>query len=116
MTEFAALPVLDLTNFRDITDGDRELEAMLFAEFISGTGASTAMMETGISAAPIRAWQDAAHSIKGSARNLGAERLAAAASAAQDYEGADPAARRALLDDITREFAALRAALAAEGG
>lgn len=83
--------VLDLAQLRQFTAGEPALEreiAELFAE------TSAAYLAALVPEADDRSWREAAHSLKGSARSIGARRLALAAAAAEELIGADAAAPR----------------------
>lgn len=76
--------VLDLAQLRQFTAGDPALEweiADLFAETSRGY---LDMLQPDAADTP---WREAAHSLKGSARSLGAGRVAAAAAAAERLTG-----------------------------
>lgn len=111
MTDHSALPILDLTDFREITDGDREIEQALFADFLSSTGASLVKLEKCINAPNATVWSDESHSIKGAAQNLGAMRLAACCADAQAYEGQDQAELLTLLRAMAAAFVDVQKAM-----
>jgi HPt (histidine-containing phosphotransfer) domain-containing protein len=63
--------------------------------------------------APDRSWRDAAHSIKGAARGVGAVALAEACEAAEQTTGADPVQLTLLLERVRDALDAALADIAA---
>ena len=66
------MPV-DLTNLRTITDGDKEMEELLFAQFRESGDATLQAMQDGCIDGPSEGWRKAAHAVKGTSYNLGAK-------------------------------------------
>lgn len=97
---------LDLVHLSKYTFGDRGLEVELLGLFRSQAGIYVARLA---SAADAKAWRDAAHSLKGSARGLGAWALG---DIAEDIELHDFEDTRQRADDIAR----LRAAIVVVNG
>lgn len=92
--------ILDISQLRQFTAGEAELEreiAELFTE--SSAGYLAAMTPD----AADKSWHAAAHSLKGSARGIGAGRVAALAAAAEGLLGADasPQRRAAAQSDLS---------------
>jgi len=87
--------VLDLAQLRTFTAGDAALEREIATLFATTAAEYLAAM---VPAGPDRAWQEAAHTLKGSARSVGAARLAGLAAEAEALVGgeADPAQRNAV--------------------
>ncbi|MGE4314226.1 MAG: Hpt domain-containing protein [Pseudobdellovibrionaceae bacterium] len=80
--------ILDLTQFRDITENDRELEADLFNEFIKDSSNLVEELHTTLEQDERPAFRKAAHALKGISLNLGARHLADLAfQAQQNFEG-----------------------------
>lgn len=97
-----AAPV-DLAHLRRFTCGDTALEQEILSLFIGHSPQCLAALESASSPAE---WIAAAHSLKGSARAVGATTVAALAAAAELAHPADLAQRE-------RQLAALRLALEA---
>lgn len=72
--------VLDIAQLRTFTAGDAVLEREI-ADLFAATGAE--YLQAMAAASDIRIWQEAAHALKGSARSVGAARLAALAADAE---------------------------------
>lgn len=96
----AARP-LDLVHLSKYTFGDRGLEAELLGLFRSQAGIYVTRLE---SAADAKEWRDAAHSLKGSSRGLGAWALGDLAEEIEHQDFADEAGR---VDAIIRLRAAI---------
>ena len=92
--------VLDRAHFDHMTAGDRTLQIEVLGLFRQQVEAWRAGLASG------GGWREAAHTLKGSARGIGLNALAAACEAA---EGAAEAQKLAALSDVHR---ALSAALA----
>lgn len=78
-----AVPI-DLTHLRRFTLGDRELENEILGLFIDQAPTT---IETMLKARSDRDWQRAAHTLKGSARAVGAWRIAELAERAEMMGG-----------------------------
>lgn len=85
----AARP-LDLVHLAKYTFGDRALEAELLGLFRSQAGIYVTRLDT---AANAKEWRDAAHSLKGSSRGLGAWGLGDLAEDIEHLDFDDEAAR-----------------------
>lgn len=81
---------LDLVHLAKYTLGDRGLEAELLGLFRSQAGIYVTRLET---AASQKEWRDAAHSLKGSARGLGAWSLGDVAENIEHLDYDDEAGR-----------------------
>ncbi|MCW5724188.1 MAG: Hpt domain-containing protein [Maricaulaceae bacterium] len=88
--------ILDRTHLARYTGGDAALEAELLALLKQSAARSLAAMEH---AASDQAWRDAAHTLKGAARGVGAFALAEACERAEE---AGPAWRGAALAEVRR--------------
>lgn len=97
---------LDLVHLSKYTFGDRALETELLGLFRSQAGIYVTRLE---SAADAKEWCDAAHSLKGSARGLGAWALGDIAEEIELHDFDDESLRA---DDIAR----LRAAIVVVNG
>jgi HPt (histidine-containing phosphotransfer) domain-containing protein len=71
---------IDLTYLRRFTLGNRELECEVLGLF---AGTARTYLDAMVAATTIKAWHDAAHTLKGSARAVGAWRVARSAEAAE---------------------------------
>jgi HPt (histidine-containing phosphotransfer) domain-containing protein len=92
---------LDLVHLSKYTLGDRGLEAELLGLFRAQAGIYVARLET---AATDKEWRDAAHSLKGSARGLGAWTLG---DVAEEAERLDDASSRSSMIARIRETIAV---------
>lgn len=68
---------VDLSRLHEITGGDRDTEVMLIDLFISDSGEILAKLKAAAGAEDVNGMREAAHSLKGSAANMGAEPLRA---------------------------------------
>jgi len=93
---------VDLSNLRELTDGDKELEAELFEEFIESSQKLLATLEN--SDSPTE-WSKAAHALKGISANLGAMTLSEIARTAQEKDGALSSEKLQLLNALKHENA-----------
>ncbi len=67
---------IDLTNLRDITDGDVEFEQKLLAMFIDNSSECLSNLKKFCDKDENDMWHRQAHSLKGLALNIGAKKLA----------------------------------------
>lgn len=89
---------IDFAHLRRFTAGNPELEAEILQLFLAQTPKT--IMELG-RASDLAAWRMAAHTLKGSARAVGAWRLARAAEAAERLDSmVDAAMRATMLDEV----------------
>lgn len=95
--EFRADRPLDLVHLSKYTLGNRSLESELLGLFRAQAGIYVTRLET---AATTKEWQDAAHSLKGSSRGLGAWVLGDIAEEAERLDHADMAARAVAVERI----------------
>jgi len=102
---------LDLTNLRDATGGDGEMERELFRMFLESGEASISELATLWQAGKEDLWREQAHAFKGAAYNLGAGPLGEICKEAQESFAAPPEKKRALLDVMQAEFSEVRAEL-----
>ena len=99
---------VDLTNFREMTDGDVELEEELFEEFISSSTDGISIMANSLGKGENDAWRATAHALKGVAQNLGAGKLGKLLEQAQSAANDDRQTKQKILLNIDDEFAAVR--------
>lgn len=88
---------IDRAHLARYTLGDSVLEVEILGLFAGQAPATLAALA---GAADPKAWRDAAHTLKGSARAVGATRVAAAAAAAEHLARAEPRQRQAALDAV----------------
>lgn len=95
---------VNLTNLREITGGDRDIEQELFSMFI--TTAEDCLHQLAASYAPEHAemWRKHAHAFKGISYNLGAEPLGDLCKDAQNKPDDAVADKKTLLSAIQDEF------------
>ena len=97
-------PVVDLTSFREFTDGDPETEKMLLDIFVNKSKENLATMNAYCLDGPREEWRCAAHSLKGSSANLGAGALhQLSLKAEQLYEASLPE-KQEILHNVEQEF------------
>jgi len=106
-------PVLDLAGFASLRalqePGEPDAVAELAGLFLQDAPARLHAIRTAIGESDARRLREAAHSIKGSASNLGARRLASVCSRIETAARQnDLAAAGQLLDDLDNEFARVR--------
>lgn len=82
---------LDLVHLSKYTFGDRSLEAELLGLFRSQAGVYVSRLDAAENA---KDWRDAAHSLKGSARGLGAWALADLAEEVEHHDFTDACLRQ----------------------
>ncbi|MDD3288945.1 MAG: Hpt domain-containing protein [Alphaproteobacteria bacterium] len=98
------LESLDLSNLREITGGDVELERELFLVFIKCGEESIATLSGMCADGDSPDWKEHSHSLKGEAANLGAVRLATICQASQMACAATADEKRAILEKIKQEW------------
>lgn len=96
---------VDLANLRDITGGDKELEAELFDEFIQSSHEQIILMGDNTQEIPDNqeVWRQNAHALKGIALTLGANILSNLAKTAQQNNTMPSSDKLILLSDIKAE-------------
>ena len=95
---------VDLSNLREMIDGDVELEKALFEEFYLAGEQCIAALQASLTSGDAQAWRASAHALKGTALNLGANDLGALCKQAQDEYEFPTAQRAALLLEIQTAF------------
>jgi HPt (histidine-containing phosphotransfer) domain-containing protein len=95
---------IDLTNLREMTGGDVELEKELFAEFCSSFEQGIRSLQESNETDNAEEWQSKAHALKGIAFNLGAQTLGTLCRQAQDGHLAVKEVRQGILKDIQSEY------------
>ena len=99
---------VDLTNLRSMTDGDVDMERELFGEFFHSFELGIAALHNASGGGCEEDWRKQAHSLKGIALNLGAQKLGGFCKRAQDECMAPQAAKEELLAAIKLEYAQVR--------
>jgi HPt (histidine-containing phosphotransfer) domain-containing protein len=98
------LPV-DLTNLREMTGGDSDIEQMLFVEFCRSAQGCVQGLTQFSNDPQTENWRKSAHAFKGIALNIGANQLSVLCKQAQDQHMADAAAKALMLQSIKCEYA-----------
>lgn len=99
--------VLDREHLSQYTLGDEALAAEIVGLFLVQMPSILAMLR---SATSRQDWKLATHTLKGSARSVGAMRIARIATALEKLDVADDEARQPLVEALDAEIAAVRAA------
>ncbi len=99
---------VNLNNIREIAAGNSELEKALFNEFINSAEECLAILEDQNDA---NKWREAAHALKGSSINLGAENLFGLCKKAQDEYASSIDFRKSLTEAIKEEYHKVKAFL-----
>lgn len=99
---------VDLTNLREITDGDTQMENELFREFLSASDSYVVGLASLTSANQNEEWRKTAHAFKGISFNLGANHLGELCKKAQENNTASEQEKLAMLDDIRKEYNEVR--------
>lgn len=102
---------VDLTNLREITEGDAEMERELFTEFIDAADSYIENMGTLTEEVLNEEWRKAAHAFKGIAINLGANRLGELCKKAQENNTSPSGEKLKILQDIKQEYSGVRSFL-----
>lgn len=102
---------IDLTNFREMTDGDSELEKALFTEFFSSCEQGITSLQESNRQGNNEAWRAQSHALKGISLNIGADRLGELFMQGQDKPLAEPAEKEKLLKAIESEYTEVKACL-----
>jgi HPt (histidine-containing phosphotransfer) domain-containing protein len=106
--EAAAPKVLDRAHLARYTGGDAALEAELFA-LLDGQIEACIGRLSQVTPGDDQAWRDAAHTLKGAARGVGAMQLGEACAAAENRPH-DPAALEAVMSAAAAARDAMRKA------
>lgn len=95
---------VDLSNMREITGGDRELELELFQTFIRCGEESLDVLTNICSDGNQPDWKEHSHSLKGEAANLGAKKLAALCQQSQESFALPKNEKLEILGQIKQEW------------
>jgi HPt (histidine-containing phosphotransfer) domain-containing protein len=107
---------VNLENLREITGGDREIEAELFKMFLDTATECLTGLTQALQTGSDEAWRKQAHAFKGISYNLGAENLGELCRQAQDAASASVADKTLLLAKLQDELTQVRTWLAAVNG
>lgn len=99
---------VDLSNLREMTDGDAELEAELFKEFNSSSESCIQDMQKNCTDGANESFRASAHAMKGTSVNLGADRLGELCKIAQDNHAAPAGEKEKMVSEIKAEFEAVK--------
>lgn len=95
---------VDLTHLRELTGGDLGIEKKLFDIFISSGKECIKKLESNCVDGQNIEWRRETHALKGSAINIGAEKLANICEEAQDGSGAPLDKKSKILQKLKAEF------------
>ncbi len=99
---------VNLTNLREMTEGDVEMEKALFEEFCSSAETCIAALEANCADGENEVWRSNAHALKGTSLNLGAEKLGVLCKQAQEGCAASQAEKQTMLSGIKTEYAEVK--------
>lgn len=95
---------VDLTNLREMTDGDKELEKQLFSEYFSSSEECINTLQNNCTDGENESWRTAAHAFKGTSYNLGAQNLGDLCKKAQESNAAPATKKQEMLQAIQSEY------------
>jgi signal transduction histidine kinase/CheY-like chemotaxis protein/HPt (histidine-containing phosphotransfer) domain-containing protein len=98
---------VDPGSLREFSGGDREAEKELVALFIGQSDKNMNILAASRVGDDAKAWQEAAHMLKGGAAGIGARNLSALCEQAQHFKG-PVSERRRLFDDMRAEYDRVR--------
>lgn len=104
------MPV-DLTNLREMIDGDSDMEKALFEEFFLSFEAGMQSLQENCGETAADAWRKEVHALKGISLNLGAQKLGKLCKKAQDDCLAATEEKQKMLAGIQEEYARVRQVL-----
>jgi len=110
----AESPPVDLSNLRDMTEGDTNLEQYLFREFISAGASCLTRLATSQTDGLESEWRSASHAFKGIAYNLGAQHLGDLCKQGQESQHAPEGEKAALYEQIAKAYEAVKLFLEGE--
>lgn len=106
--------VVNLSNLREMTDGDRDLESTLFQEFFTSCEALIEQLKLSLATNNSENWRKAAHALKGASYNLGAQQLGDYCKQAQEEHMAAAPKKTEYLKAITEAYAIVKSELQKE--
>lgn len=95
---------VNLSNLRDITGGDTEIEKELFQVFLDSAQDCLTALATSCTQGDAETWRKQSHAFKGISYNLGAETLGDICRTAQDSATSDIKDKRVMLAAMQHEF------------
>ncbi len=101
------IPV-DLTNLREITGGNKKMEAALFKEFISSCDSYILELSKVLDVDKKETWYTISHAFKGISINIGAKHLGELCREAQDNNAAPLEKKTVMLKDIEQEYSEVK--------
>ncbi len=96
---------VNLSNLRDITGGDAEIEKELFQAFLDSAQDCLSALAASCAPDEVETWRKQSHAFKGISYNLGAEALGDICRTAQDSASSDINEKRVMLAAMQHEFA-----------
>jgi HPt (histidine-containing phosphotransfer) domain-containing protein len=96
--------IVNLSNLRDMTDGDKELESTLFHEFFSSSEILIGQLKLSLESNNNDMWRKSAHALKGASYNLGAQILGDFCKQAQEDHIAPQNRKIELLNTISDAY------------
>ena len=94
---------VNLTNLREMTGGDKEMEKELFEVFIHSSKESIDVLAASLTPETSETWRRQAHALKGISLSLGAEKLGELCKNAQESFQALKADKEKMLSDLKNE-------------
>jgi HPt (histidine-containing phosphotransfer) domain-containing protein len=95
---------VNLSELREMTDGDSEMEKILFEEFFSSADVCLKALSESCVDGDSESWRTKAHALKGMAVNLGAEQLGELCKQAQENHGVAATQKQEMFKGIQVEY------------
>jgi HPt (histidine-containing phosphotransfer) domain-containing protein len=95
---------VNLENLREMTDGDKKMEKLLFEEFFSSSEECIAIMKENCVDGENEPYRANSHALKGTAINLGAERLSELCKNSQESSAASSDEKKRMVAGIKQEY------------
>jgi HPt (histidine-containing phosphotransfer) domain-containing protein len=102
---------VNLSDLREMTDGDTEMEKILFEEFFSSADICLKELSANCLDGENESWRTNAHALKGIAINLGAAQLGELCKQAQENHGFSATQKQEILTEIQTEYQKVEAFL-----
>ncbi|TAH37566.1 MAG: Hpt domain-containing protein [Alphaproteobacteria bacterium] len=103
--------ILNLSNLRELTGGDIDLEKQLFNVFLDSSEECLSHLQQTAGPNDAEQWKRHAHAWKGISLNLGAEKLADICKNAQDQYMTSPEEKQKILRLLEQEYGLVKSAL-----
>lgn len=100
---------IDMEQLNMFTDGDQDVEKELLDLFFGQADLSVSDLESSLDQDDLEHWRQAAHKLKGSAANLGANPLYAVCANAEENYDIDLETRKSMFADINQKVSELKA-------